>query len=422
MLVYVQSLTGQPLMPTERCGKVRRLINSNQAKVIKRCPFTIQLLYESTTKTQAINLGIDAGSKTIGVSATTKARVLYESEVEIRNDISSLISFRKELRQNRRSRKTRYRKPRYNNRSRKEKWLAPSVQHKVNTHIDVIKKVCSILPVNDIFIETASFDIQLIKANDKGEKSPIGTDYQQGDLFHFANLREFCFWRDNYTCQWCHGKSKSKILHMHHWNYWNGDHTNKPSSVITLCDICNNSKNHRRNGFLWGWQPKIAKPYTNAAFMNTMRWSLFDKLEMLFSDKNVHMTYGYITKCNRIKFGLSKTHYIDARCISNNPLAVSMDYIYFQKKVRCHNRQIHKCKVNKNGNRRLAQAPYKVYDFRLYDKVEYQNQVCFIFGRRTKGDFEIRLLDGTKIKAGVSYKKLKFLETRKSYLTERRPA
>ena len=74
-MVYVLGKNGQPLMPTDRHGKVRRLLKNNKAKVVKKCPFTIQLLYETTNYTQEINLGIDAGSKNIGISATTKAFV-----------------------------------------------------------------------------------------------------------------------------------------------------------------------------------------------------------------------------------------------------------------------------------------------------------------------------------------------------------
>ena len=107
-MVYVLSQHGQPLMPTENHAKVRALLKHGKAKVIQGCPFTIQLLYESTTHTQKINLGIDAGSKTIGVSATTDSKVLYESEVVLRNDIVELLSGRRALRNSRRSRKTRY--------------------------------------------------------------------------------------------------------------------------------------------------------------------------------------------------------------------------------------------------------------------------------------------------------------------------
>ena len=75
MMVYVLNKDGQPLMPTSRCGKVRRLLKDGQAKVIKRCPFTIQLLYSLTNYTQDITLGVDSGSKHIGLSATTKDKL-----------------------------------------------------------------------------------------------------------------------------------------------------------------------------------------------------------------------------------------------------------------------------------------------------------------------------------------------------------
>ncbi|MBR2768743.1 MAG: RRXRR domain-containing protein [Solobacterium sp.] len=166
MLVYVLNKNGQPLMPTRRCGKVRRLLRDKKAKVVKRCPFTIRLLYEADTNTQPITLGVDAGSKHIGLSATTESKVLYEADAELRNDIANLISTRREQRRTRRNRKTRYRKPRFDNRQRKEGWLAPSVQQKVDSHLKVIANVHKILPITKIIIEIASFDIQKVKNPD----------------------------------------------------------------------------------------------------------------------------------------------------------------------------------------------------------------------------------------------------------------
>ena len=74
MEVDVQNKYGRPLMPTERYGKVRRLLKAGKAKVVKRCPFTIRLLYDTGSIVQEVDLGIDAGSKTIGLSACTKDR------------------------------------------------------------------------------------------------------------------------------------------------------------------------------------------------------------------------------------------------------------------------------------------------------------------------------------------------------------
>ena len=104
-MVYVLSKTGQPLMPAENHAKVRVLLKQQKAKIVHRCPFTIQLLYDSTDYTQPVNLGIDAGSRHIGVSATTETKVLYEADVTLRNDIVDLLSTRRETRRTRRSRK-----------------------------------------------------------------------------------------------------------------------------------------------------------------------------------------------------------------------------------------------------------------------------------------------------------------------------
>ena len=175
-MVYVISQNGQPLMPTENHAKVRILLKNKKAKVIKRCPFTIQLLYDTTNYTQDITLGVDSGSKHIGLSATTRSKVLFESDVELRNDIVNLLSIRRQNRRTRRNRKTRYRKPRFNNRRRKEGWLAPSVQNKVDSHLTVIRKVHEILPITKVIVEVASFDIQKIK-----NPTISGTEYQQGE-------------------------------------------------------------------------------------------------------------------------------------------------------------------------------------------------------------------------------------------------
>ena len=419
-MVYVLNKNGQPLMPTNRHGKVRRLLKINKAKVIKRCPFTIQLLYNTTNCIQNITLGVDAGSKHIGLSATTKDKVLFEADVELRNDITKLLEARRKFRHSRRNRKTRYRKRRFNNRvsSKHKGWLAPSIEHKIQTHFAMVEKVHKMLPITKIVVETASFDMQLLKAQLEGEPIPKGMDYQKGELTGW-NIREYIFHRDNYTCQWCNGKSKDSILVTHHHAYWKGDHTNKPSRLITLCNTCNDSKYHKKEANrLWGWEPKITNSYKHAAFMNVMRWVFYNRLKEIYA--NVSMTYGYITKNTRIKNNLPKTHYLDARCISGNPKAKSSGEYFYYKKVRCHNRQLYKANTLKGGIRKRNQAEYTVKGFRLFDRVEYQNHEYFIFGRRASGFFDIRNLNGQKVNKGsVSFKKLKLKETNKTYLIER---
>ena len=397
-------------MPTENHAKVRVLLKSKKAKVIKTCPFTIQLAYDSANYTQDITLGVDSGSKHIGLSATTKSKVLFESDVELRNDIVNLLSTRRQNRRTRRNRKTRYRKPRFDNRRRKEDWLAPSIQNKVNSHLTVIRKVHEILPVTKIVVEVASFDIQKIK-----NPTISGTEYQQGEQSEFWNVREYVLFRDGHICQCCKGKSKDKILNVHHVESRKTG-GNAPNNLITLCETCHT-----------GYHKGIVKlpkaihrgmQFKDAAFMGIMRWAFYNKLKEIYP--NVSLTYGYITKNIRIRNYLPKEHYIDARCISGNPKAISDGTVYYQKKVRCHNRQIHKSTILKGGIRKRNQAPYDVMGFRLFDKVKWKGQSCFIFGRRSTGRMDLRLLNGTKINASVGYRNLKVIEMRKNYLTEQR--
>lgn len=411
-MVYVISKNGQPLMPTDNHAKVRILLKNKKAKVIKRCPFTIQLSYDSTNYTQDITLGVDSGSKHIGLSATTKDKVLFESDVELRNDIVDLLSTRRQNRRTRRNRKTRYRKARFDNRRRKDGWLAPSVQNKVNTHLTVIRKAHEILPITKIIVEVASFDIQKIK-----NPTISGIEYQQGEQLDFWNVREYVFFRDGHICQCCKGKSKDKILNVHHIESRKTG-GNAPNNLITLCETCHTGY-HKGTVKL----PKTihrGMSFKDASFMGIMRWAFYNKLKEIYS--NVSLTYGYITKNTRIENDLQKDHYIDARCISGNPKAVSDGTVYYQKKVRCHNRQIHKNTILKGGYRKRNQAPYEVMGFRLYDKVKWKGQKCFIFGRRSTGRMNIRLLDGTKVNASVGYKNLKMLEMRKNILIEQRKA
>ena len=178
--VYIINKHGRPLMPCSP-AKARHLLDEGKAKVKKRTPFTIQLIYGSSGYTQEVILGVDAGSKTIGMPVSTTKEELPSAEVNPRNDVVDLLSTRREFRRARRNRKTRYRKPRFDNRVRSKHrgWLAPSVEVKIQEHITSIKRVCRILPVSKVVVETAEFDLQLLKAIADGKPVPQGEDYQQ---------------------------------------------------------------------------------------------------------------------------------------------------------------------------------------------------------------------------------------------------
>ena len=288
-MVYIISKSGKPLMPTKNHTKVRILLKQKKARIVKRIPFVIQLNYNTTEYTQEITLGVDTGSKTVGLSATTKSDVLFEANVQLRNvqlrnDITKLISVRAELRRSRRNRKTRYRKDRFNNRSKQDGWIAPSIRQKIDTHLSVIARLHKILPIRRIVVEVASFDIQKIKHPDISSE-----EYQQGEQLGFWNVREYVLHRDGHICQCCNGKSKDKVLNVHHIEsrQVGGD---APNNLITLCETCH-------KGYHLGTVklPKTIKrgmKFKDATFMGIIRWAFYNKLKELYS--NVKLTYGYI--------------------------------------------------------------------------------------------------------------------------------
>lgn len=408
MLVYVLNKHGQPLMPCS-ARKARLLLKQKKAVVIRKEPFTIKLLYGSSGYKQEISLGVDCGSKHIGMSATTKERELYAADVTLRNDIVDLLSTRRQNRRARRNR-LRYRQARFNNRvhSKNKGWLAPSVEHKIQTHFRVIENVYRILPVKKMVVETASFDIQKIKNPDIHNEQ-----YQQGEQLGFWNVREYVLFRDGHTCQCCKGKSKDPILNVHHIESRKTG-GNAPNNLITLCETCH--KGYHKGTVQLPKNIKRGMSFKDATFMGIMRWALYNRLKAVYG--NVEMTFGYITKSIRITNKLPKDHYIDARCISGNPLAKPLGYVFYQKKVRCQNRQIHKANILKGGKKKLNQASFEVKGFRLFDKVKFNNQKCFIFGRRSSGYFDLRTLDGVSVSKSANYKNIQILIRKNGYLQE----
>lgn len=396
-MVYVQDIDGKPMMPTTRHGKIRRLLKANKATVVNLCPFTIQLTYKSTDHKQPVTLGIDAGAKHIGFSATTEKEELFACETILRTDIVDLLSTRSQNRRTRRSR-LRYRKPKFNNRvfSKKKGWVAPSVKQRIDSHLNEVNEIHKILPITKIVIEVAQFDTHKMK-----NPNISGIDYQNGEQLGFWNVREYVLFRDGHKCSYCKGKSKDLILNIHHIESrkTGGD---SPSNLITLCETCH-KEYHKGNIDL---KVRRGKSLCGAAIMGIMKWRLYDELKSRYS--NVSMTFGYITKYNRIKYGIEKSHTSDAFVISKNFNAKRIEYQYLKRLVRRHNRQIHKMKILKGGKKKNNQAPFEVFGFRLFDKVLYNNEINFIYGRRKSGNFNIRDFNGENPK-DVSYKKLKLI-------------
>ena len=334
--VYVIDEDNKPLMPTHP-ARARKLLKNGKAKVIETKPFTIKLNHKSKGYTQNMTLGVDSGSNNIGFSIITNNEEIISGEIQLLQGMCKRLDDKRMYRRLRRNR-LRYRKPRFNNRKKNDGWLAPSIKHKLDSHIKMIDYLNSILPINQINVEVGNFDIQKINNPDiKNE------EYQQGDMLGFYNTREYVLYRDNHKCQNpdCKNKSKQPILEVHHIRYKSHGGTNKPTNLITLCNKCHTSKNHQKGYFLYEWMinNKKVKNFKGASFMNTVKWEIINQLKEKYN--NVNFTFGYITKKKRIDLRLEKSHVNDAFVIANGTNQKRIENFNI-KQIRRNNRSLEK--------------------------------------------------------------------------------
>lgn len=409
-VVYVINYDGTPLMP---CSSViaRLLLKQGKAKCIKRTPFTIKLLYQTTNYTQDIAVGIDTGSGSIGSSAVKfNGDVIYLSEIEIRNDISDKMTQRAKYRRNRRNRKTRYRKERWINRKgsiRKDRF-SPTMTSKINSHLKEINFISSILPISKLILETATFNTEALK-NPEVLNNKWG--YKKGVNYRFYNTRAYVLYRDNYTCQYCKGKSKDKRLHVHHIIFKSNNGSNEESNLITLCKTCHDSL-HDGSVVLKGGKHKGQLKY--ATQMNSIRTQLLKALPL------VKETFGFVTKEHRQVLNLPKEHYMDAVAIASqgNKIAFKTNGILFKKCISSGDYQQSK------GVRSEQKIPTnKIQGFRKFDKVNYLGSEYFIKGRMSTGYAILMGADGKKIdiKPIPKFSKMKRVQARKTWIIFQRP-
>jgi len=319
MLTYVLSADGSPLMPTYNIKKVRQMLQDGRAVIAGHKPgFTIRLTYELSKQdalhTQDIELCEDTGDHHIGLSVKSKGHEYTHAQYDLLTDEKQRHDDCRKYRRTRRNRK-RYCKARFDNRRKDSGWFAPSIENKVQRHADILAMYAKVLPITSATLETARFDTQALEAVQSGRPLPESKDYQHGPRYGTATLREAVFTRDRYTCQICGRSVKDgAILRVHHALFWKGDHTDRLSGLMCVCDQCHTPKNHQPGGKLWGVTPMV-KSMAGAAFMNAMRWHILDVCKKRFPNITFHVTNGAATKCDRHARRIIKTHANDAYCM-----------------------------------------------------------------------------------------------------------
>lgn len=336
MKVFVKNMQGQALMPCSQ-RKARILLRQKKAKIVDYKPFTIQLTIATGEAKQEVTIGIDEGARYIGIAIVSQGKILAKGEVELRQDVHSLLLTRAQYRRGRRFRKTRYRKARFLNRRKPEGWLPPSIRAKLDANFAWIDKFCSIVPNPKLRIEVGKFDTaKMINPEIQG------VDYQHGQTYGYYDVRYFVFARDEYTCQVC--KKKNKILRTHHIVYRSEGGTDRADNLITVCTDCHTSENHKPGGILWKWmrEHKKVKQYKEPPFMNILRIRTFRKYP------DAEITYGSETSPRRKELGLEKTHYNDAIAITGvESIRENQDEWFCIKQFRKKKRSLHEAMPRK---------------------------------------------------------------------------
>lgn len=371
MPVYVLNKDGKPLMPTTRNCYVRIMLKTGKAKVVKQKPFTIQLLYECGNYTQPLCGGTDPGRTNIGEAVIDDdGQVLYNAHITTRNkEIPKLMAERKAHRNASRSgeRKRRQRRAlkngtitfpletervlpgyeepiinryvtnteaRFNNRKRPANWLTPTTNQLVQTHLNAVQKISSILPVTDWTLEINRFAFM------KMEDGTIrGIDFQNGRMKGYKSVDDYIFTLQDGKCAIC-GKPLHEHWHNHHIKPKSQGGSDGPENRVGVCEDCHKDI-HTKKAIL----AKIGKEkwYAALSVLNQAIPFIYDRLVEMFGEEHVHTCEGWETSEQRKRLRLEKTHHSDAVCIAslgNQSAPVNIPEPFEIKQFRRHNRAI----------------------------------------------------------------------------------
>ena len=348
--VAVISASGKKLMPTNSY-RARRLLKSKRAVIYRYRPvFTIKLVDRTDGYTQPIEYKCDTGYQNIGISICSDTKEFVNEQRDLLKDEVKRHSNSRKYRRTRRNR-LRYRKKRFDNRRGmiSKDGFAPSIRNKRDVHIHLYEEYYKVFPITKAVFEMGQFDTQVLKAVEAGLPVPEGTDYQRGEQYGYATLREAVFARDNYTCICC-GKSAIKDgvkLRIHHIGYLSGDRSNRMANLGSVCENCHTSKNHKPGGKLYNLKPEL-KTFKGATFMTTVRYNMVKQLKAATPNVDIRVTYGAATKLARKVLNVKKTHSNDAYCMGE-----------FHPKHRSDFKHYRKCRRNSRVLSRFYDAKYR---------------------------------------------------------------
>jgi len=416
--VFVLDTRKIPLSPCKP-STARRLLELGKAAVFRQFPFTIILKKEVNATPEPVELKIDPGSKTTGLAILLGAKVIFAAELTHRGQaISASLESRAASRGSRRARHTRYRQPRFLNRARPKGWLAPSLQHRVLTTLTWVEKFRRYAPIGSIAQELVRFDLQQLE-----NPEISGIEYQQGELAGYE-VREYLLNKWDRKCAYC--DAQNLPLQIEHIHPKSKGGSNRISNLALACEKCNLKKGTQDIKDFLKKKPELLKsilaqakrPLKDAAAVNSTRWALFNALKK--TGLPLTTGSGGLTKFNRTRLGLPKTHWLDAACVGQvSTLEICTTQPLNIKATGHGSRQ--KCRTDKYGfpSRYVPESPFAL-GFQTGDIVKAVvtkgKKIGTHVGRvavRTTGSFNISTALG--LIQGISHKYCKTIHKKDGY-------
>ena len=399
--VFVLDDTKQPLKPVHP-AVARKMLRTGQAAVYRLHPFTIICHATITTgPCPPLQLKIDPGSKTTGFALLDGPRVLWGAELEHRGQqITHRLQDRASIRRGRRNRNTRYRPARFNNRTKPPGWLAPSLQHRVDSTLTWVKQLARLCHVSGLAQELVQFDTQQME-----NPEISGIEYQQGTLAGYE-LREYLLEKWGRKCRYC--GAKNVPLEIEHIVPKSRGGSNRASNLCLACHPCNQRKGNQTAAD-FGFPLLLAqakKPLKDAAAVNSTRWALYHALKE--TGLPVTVGTGGQTKYNRTCNQMLKSHWADAANVGKEtpPLTILVSQPLLMKALGRGSRHVQRC--DKYGfPRGKAGCMKRVHGFSTGDFVRLcmptgkyaGTHTGVLAGIRRTGILDIKTTTGEKISA-----------------------
>jgi len=416
-LIFVIDTNKRSLTPCKP-SMARKLLIAGKAAIFRMYPFTIILKKVVIAIPEPIAIKIDPGSKTTGIVLVQGEKVIFGAELTHRGQaIKASLESRRSLRRGRRNRHTRYRQARFLNRTRPKGWLAPSLQHRVETTLTWVRKLIELAPISSIFQELVRFDLQQLE-----NPEISGVEYQQGELLGYE-VREYLLNKWDRKCAYC--GIENVPLQVEHIHPKAKGGTNRISNLCLACEKCNTKKGSQLIEKFLAKKPDILKrilsqakrPLKDAAAVNSTRWALFNRLKE--TGLPVSTDSGGLTKFNRTRLNLPKSHWLDAACVGQvENLEVLTSKPLLIKATGHGTRQM--CRTDKFGFPSRYVPRFKsVKGFQTGDIVKAivtsGKKFGIYIGRvavRTSGSFNI---SASKLVSGISFKYCKIVHHKDGY-------